>query len=116
MAKRVSKLDTVSFNSFLQKRDPSLQVQFEKEYGDLYFSMFGDLVDYHKACLGKQSFCFSCGRRYWVWQRSKWCVYVSNQTGVQFEVDPSCTLAEAWDLWAEFREKISQTEKTTEKQ
>jgi len=110
MAKRVSSLGTVSFSGFLEKNDPSLKARFDQEYGDIYFHMLGNLVNFHKNRLGKQSFCFTSERRYWVWEKSRWCVYVNNHTGVQFEVDPACTVKEAWGLWASFRKTVSNSQ------
>lgn len=112
---KVSSLRTISLNSFLEKKDRELRDRYEKEYIDLYVPVLGNLVQFHKACLGKHTFCFTTERRYWVWKDKKWCIYVNNEAGAQFEIDPSCSIEEAWEMWTEFRRKMSKKDQAPSK-
>lgn len=109
MAKsKVGTITTTPFSAFLERRDPTLSEKYSQEYLELCLSCEDEaLVPWHKEKLGKQSFCFNSNNRYWVWKSERWCVYVSPLVGIQFEVSPECSSEEAWEIWSEYRKKMS---------
>jgi len=71
-------------------------------------SMRGDisLVDFHKKRLGRQDCCFTTHRRYWVWDRDDWRVYVNNHSGVGFEVPIDKTAEDGVLAFQNYRDQL----------
>lgn len=61
--------------------------------------------EYHLQKLGKQKYCTILSYRNWVWEGENWRVYCSKR-GASFEVLEGLTMAQAWDAWQDYFEKI----------
>ena len=62
------------------------------------------LVKFHQERLGKQTCCWTTYRRYHVWDRPKWRIYVNRDNGVGFEVPLGATSATTAQCWRAFRD------------
>lgn len=66
------------------------------------------VVDFHKRVLGRQDFCWVGGsafRRFYVWDRPLWRVFVHNVGGVGFEVPLDCE-----DVWVALADYVRAVE------
>jgi len=68
-------------------------------------------VIYHQSRLGKQHFCWTGVRRYWVWDFAPVRLFINNQKGIGFEVDPSLTVDEALNAFGVYEEALGITRK-----
>lgn len=67
------------------------------------------LVEYHKAKLGPQDYCWTGEFRFWVWDRDGYRIYVSNQKGVGFEVPADATYDEAMQALRAYMKEVQFT-------
>ncbi len=76
---------------------------------NMRFGIMGH-VQGHKDALGRQDFCYTGYRRYWIWNDKdlKWRVFVSNQGGVSFEVNSEkvASVSEATRCFEEYAKLI----------
>lgn len=71
------------------------------------------LVKWFQTKLGRQSRCLITHRRYWVWERPNWTLFVHNIGGISFEVPPTSTKAETKAAWEDFLTSIGTSGKET---
>lgn len=67
-------------------------------------------VAFHQRVLGRQSFCWVGGsenRRFYVWDRPLWRIFVHNEAGVGFEVPVDS--ASVWKALADYKEAMGCT-------
>ena len=69
---------------------------FSEEYSQvcsLYYEAGLKPVSFMKEKFGKQAYCFTSYRRYWVWEDpAGWRIYAHNEGGIGFEVDSTLDL------------------------
>jgi hypothetical protein len=64
-------------------------------------------VAFVKEALGRQDYCWlGSDRRYWVWERDDWRVYVNNVVGFTFEVRKGLSKKRVKEVWNDFRARI----------
>ena len=65
-------------------------------------------INFHKRCLGKQSYTWQGEFRFWVWESAdkRWRVFVSNIHGVSFEARQDLSQDEAVAAWDDYRAKM----------
>lgn len=81
--------------------------QYVNELSAFHMEVFGSgrgLVQWFKDRLGRQTYCYTSWRRYWVWEDPdrKWRVFVNRQKGVGFEVPYGTLEADALSRWRDF--------------
>ncbi len=62
-------------------------------------------VAYHQRMLGRQTCCWVGGsqsRRFYIWDRPKWRIYVHNAGGVGFEVPVGASPEDMWAALADY--------------
>ncbi len=66
------------------------------------------LIDFHRAKIGKQDFCFtdSRGFRFWVWEFPTWSIHVSNKRGINFMVVPELSSEEVTQAFGEYSQWV----------
>lgn len=64
------------------------------------------LVAFHKEHLGRQSFCYTTFRRYWVWDRPTWRVFINREMGVGLEIPEGATKKQAQAAFREYRKEL----------
>lgn len=98
--------------------EEKLRKQWVDEYMKLHSycrNFTRNYVEFHKSKFGRQLICFNGGyHRYWVWEGSvvinehhiaKWRIFVSNNQGINFEVDTGKADA-AMACWDDYKTKI----------
>jgi len=61
------------------------------------------LVRFHQQQLGRQTCCYTTWRRYHVWDRPLWRIYVNVDYGVGFEVpEEGATPQRAWEALSDY--------------
>lgn len=61
------------------------------------------LVRFHQERLGQQTCCWMGGsRRYYVWDRPGWRIYVHREGGVSFELPAGTTPTQVWESLKEY--------------
>jgi hypothetical protein len=66
-------------------------------------------VAYHKRKLGRQTCCWVGGsavRRFYIWDRPLWRIYVHNIGGVGFEVPVEASSEDVWAALRDYREAM----------
>jgi len=85
--------------------EPEAMDFFRKRYLRLNHAMRDyKAVSFHQARLGKQSFCWTGVRRYWIWEFPPIRLFINNRKGVVFEVAPDLTVDEALDAFGVYEE------------
>ena len=77
-------------------------------------------VDFMKTVFGRQTYCMTTFRRYWVWEFDTHRVYANNQKGIVFEVPLNSKgrkpqLKQALQAWCGFYRTVVRTGRKIEK-
>jgi hypothetical protein len=65
-----------------------------------------DLVGIHKQFLGKQSYCWTGYKKYWVWDFGEWRVYINNIEGIGIEVSDGASIDRTMEIVKEYWSKL----------
>lgn len=85
-------------------------LEFSKDYLRFAFALHDTGLtfrDSHKHWLGRQTRCVVLARRYWVWERPNWEVWLSKR-GIEFNVPAHFTPLQAWEAWLDYTERMNQ--------
>lgn len=88
---------------------PTLQRFDSRDFLLTSFVIGQPKVAAHKTILGRQTYCFTTWRRYWVWETDLWRIYVNDDAGVAFEVPIKFTPEQAVAAWSNYKEKMGVT-------
>lgn len=61
-----------------------------------------------KKWFGKQDYCYTTYRRYWVWEGKNWRAFANNEYGIGLEVRVGLSVNEIREAFQDFREKRKQ--------
>lgn len=60
-------------------------------------------VNHMKSVWGRQDYCMTTYRRYWVWEGENWRIFTNRDYGIGFEVREGLTPDEAWAEFEKFK-------------
>lgn len=92
-------------------QDPEENFRWVNEWLAMHSERVGEqgkrsLVKFHQDRLGRQTCCWTTYRRYHVWDRPKWRIYVNRDGGVAFEVPVSFTAKQTWDAFRDYQKAL----------
>lgn len=96
--------------------DVDIWTQYHKEFVAFHQvrrdrAKHAKVVKWHKDTMGRQAYCFTGWRRYWVWEAyGHWRVYVNNTAGIGFEVNHDATPEAALYAWHSYLRMMDMAE------
>ena len=76
--------------------------EWRQQSMEVYLVAIRPMVKWFKEKLGRQTYCTSSYRRYWVWVGEDYILYVNNNMGYKFEVRHGLTPEALKKTWEDF--------------